>query len=85
MLSLLFTATLLTIPQTVMAQDANVAQPNANTPAAIPGSQPGSFVLPAGTMLVVTPAQEISSKNISRKGSRSSFAWSMMWSKATRW
>ena len=34
----------------------------ANQP--IPGPKPGSFLMPAGTMLVVTPAQEISSKRV---------------------
>ena len=44
------------------AQTAQPVQPVAGT--AIPGPKPGSFLMPAGTMLVVTPAQEISSKRI---------------------
>lgn len=30
----------------------------------IPGPKPGSYLMPAGTMFVVTPAQEISSKKV---------------------
>lgn len=62
MLRLLLTVSLLTAPQIVLAQAANA--PAVNAPAAIPGPQPGSFLLPSGTMLVVTPAQEITSKRI---------------------
>ncbi|WP_156318268.1 hypothetical protein [Porphyrobacter sp. AAP60] len=64
MLKLLLTASLLAAPQIAMAQAANVAQPAVNAPAASAGPQPGSFLLPSGTMLVITPAQEISSKHI---------------------
>lgn len=65
MLRLLLTASLLAAPQIVMAQAANVAQPaSANAPAPLQGPKPGSFLMPSGTMLVVTPAQEISSKKI---------------------
>lgn len=64
MLRLLLTASLLATPHIAAAKAADVAQPPSNTPAAIPGPQPGSFILPAGTMLVVTPAQEISSKQV---------------------
>lgn len=64
MLRLLLTASLFAAPQIVIAQDGNVAPPAANAPAPIQGPQPGSFLLPAGTMLVVTPAQEISSKKV---------------------
>lgn len=62
MLKLLVAASLFTVPQVALAQA--VAQPTANAPAPTPGPQPGSFLLPAGTMLVVTPAQEISSKHV---------------------
>lgn len=56
---------LLACPQLVAAQTANPGQPvSAAASAAIPGPQPGSYVMPAGTMLVVTPTQEISSKTI---------------------
>lgn len=64
MLRLLFAASLLTTPQVVMAQAATAPAPVGNAPAPVPGPQLGSFVLPSGTMLVITPAQEISSKHV---------------------
>lgn len=64
MLRLLLAASLLTVPQVAMAQAATPPAPVTNGAAPIPGPQPGSFVLPSGTMLVVTPAQEISSKHV---------------------
>ena len=64
MLRILLATSLLIAPHVVMAQAAVATAPEANAPAPIPGPQPGSFVLPSGTMLVVTPAQEISSKHI---------------------
>lgn len=64
MLKLLITASLLATSQIVSAQAASGVQPQMNAPAPLPGPQPGSFILPSGTMLVVTPAQEISSKHI---------------------
>jgi hypothetical protein len=64
MLRLLLAAPLLIAPQVVMAQAVAAPASEVNAPAPILGPQPGSFVLPSGTMLVVTPAQEISSKHI---------------------
>lgn len=65
MLRLIATASLLALPQLAVAENTAPMQapaPAANAP--IPGPQPGSFLMPAGTMLVVTPAQEISSKKV---------------------
>jgi hypothetical protein len=65
MLKVAIAASLIVTSQFAMAQSAAPAGPvagQAGTP--IPGPQPGSFMMPAGTMLVVTPAQEISSKKI---------------------
>lgn len=64
MLKPLLIASLLVTPQLAVAQASTVAQPAVNTAPAVPGPQPGSFLLPSGTMLVVTPAAEISSKHI---------------------
>lgn len=64
MLKTLLTASLLASTQIGIAQAADGTQPQTNAPAPLPGPQPGSFILPSGTMLVVTPAQEISSKHI---------------------
>lgn len=64
MLRLLLTASFLAVPQIAVAQAAYTNQPAVNAPAPVPGPQPGSFLLPSGTMLIVTPAQEISSKHI---------------------
>ena len=64
MLRILLAASLLATPHLAMAQTATPPAPAAGAPAALQGPQPGRFLLPAGTMLVVTPAQEISSKHI---------------------
>jgi len=64
MLRFLLTASLLAVPQIAVAQAGYANEPTVNAAAPIQGPQPGSFLLPSGTMLVITPAQEISSKHI---------------------
>jgi hypothetical protein len=65
MLRILAATTLLVCSPAALAEAPSPAAPlaaAANQP--IPGPKPGSFLMPAGTMLVVTPAQEISSKRV---------------------
>lgn len=65
MFRLLAAISLATVPQIALAQAADASQPvPSSAPAPLQGPKPGSFLMPAGTMLVVTPAQEISSKKI---------------------
>jgi len=64
MLRTLLAASLMLTPHLATAQGAATTAAPADAPAPLQGPQPGSFLLPAGTMLVVTPAQEISSKHI---------------------
>lgn len=63
MLRPLLVASLLATSHVALAQT-NFAQPAMSSTTAVQGPQPGSFLLLSGTMLVVTPAQEISSKHI---------------------
>lgn len=62
-----FAATmLLAVSQAAMAQAGASGQTATAATASQPlaGPKPGSFLMPAGTMLVVTPAEKISSKHI---------------------
>jgi hypothetical protein len=65
MLRILAATALLATSQIAFAQSVAPGQTVAATASQpIPGPKPGSFLMPAGTMLVVTPAQEISSKHV---------------------
>jgi hypothetical protein len=60
-----FAAVLIAMPALAWAQAPIQGQPvQSAAPAPQPGPQPGSFIMSAGTMLVVTPTSEISSKQI---------------------
>jgi hypothetical protein len=65
MLRILAATTLLACSQIALAQSTAPGQTAAAVAGQpIPGPKPGSFLMPAGTMLVVTPAEEISSKHV---------------------
>jgi hypothetical protein len=65
MLRLLAAIPLLACSQLAVAQSAEPGQPVTSAAGMpIPGPKPGSYLMPAGTLLVVTPAQEISSKKV---------------------